>query len=81
MRGNQDWEDALTALDEVFHHEEGAVFDEWKRDEERFKADLMELIKAAYGGGYEDAIDDMESAGQKLVDNLDATLDIRYEGL
>lgn len=72
MRVEADWLEAEQALREV--HAEGSYFDRWRDDEEQFVADLMELVQAAYGGGYEDAMDDYEDNKRDRLDALNASL-------
>lgn len=81
MRSEAEWLDAEGALREV--HAEGSYFTRWQDDEEAFVADLMELVQAAYGGGYEDALDDVEGNKRDMLDVLNASLtrlDDSYKG-
>lgn len=71
MRVEEEWLDAETALRELFA--DGTVFERWK-DEESFVADMMEFAQAAYGGGYEDAMDDFEAGKRDRLDALNASL-------
>ena len=79
MRTQDQWNDAIKALEEI--HSEGSIFDEWRNDRERFVADLMELTQAAYAGGYEDAMDAIKSASDAMVLAMDESLEHFDAGL
>lgn len=72
MRTQDEWLDAETALREI--HAEGSLFTEWAENEEQFVAMMLEFAQAAYGGGYEDALDDIEDQRRDRVDALNASL-------
>lgn len=72
MRAQEDWLDAETALREL--HADGSYLERWRNDEEAFVADMMEFAQAAYAGGYEDAMDDLEEVKRDRLDDLNRSL-------
>ena len=67
LRTQDEWNEDVKALEEIHAEDDGAIFKEWAADRERFIRDVMELAQAAYCGGYEDAIEGVQKAGDAMT--------------
>lgn len=76
MRTQEEWNDAEAALEEL--HREDWPFDRWA-DKSVFVHDMMQLMQAAYAGGYEDAMDSVRSASGAMVTAMDESLEYLRE--
>jgi len=74
MRQNDEWAEAEKALRD-YHRDEPELFGRWTADVEVFVADMMELIQAAYEGGYEDALDDVRDKTILLSSEVEESLE------
>jgi hypothetical protein len=74
MKQTDEWAEAEQALRD-YHRDEDDPFGRWSGDVEEFVKDLMELIQAAYEGGYEDALDDVRDKTLLLSHEVEESLE------